>query len=90
MKEFMDEIVDVLESHKGALSEDISDKKRKQILDGLGEAGSTFRDRIYNTSFVGKKQEIAIPNLLQLMEICQQYVQHTIRANKRSDNLYHS
>lgn len=90
MKAFMDEMIDVLESYKGALSTDISDKERKKILDGLGEAGSTFRERIYNTSFVGEKQEIKISNLLQLTELCQQYAQHTIRANKRSDNLYHA
>ena len=90
MVAFMDEMIDVLESYKGALSTDISDKERKKILDGLGEAGSTFRERIYNTSFVGEKQEIKISNLLHLTELCQQYAQHTIRANKRSDNLYHA
>jgi hypothetical protein len=90
LKAFMDEIIVVLESNKGALTADISDKKRKQILDGLGEAGSAFRNRIYNASFDGEKQEIKISNLLQLTELCQEYAQHTIRANKRSDNLYHA
>lgn len=90
MKGFLDQLTLVLESHKGILSGDISDKVRKQILDGLGEAGSSFREQIYNASFTGEKQEVSIKELSQLIGICKEYAEHTIRANKRSDNLYHA
>ena len=90
LKSFLEQIIDVLESNKNVLSTKISDRLRKQILDGLGEAGSKFREQIYGASFAGKKQEVSMLELRKLTELCQQYVEHTIRANKRSDNLYHA
>jgi hypothetical protein len=88
--EFLSDVTSVLESHTDALVGKISDKKRKQILDGLGEAGSRYREQIYDASFTGRKQEVPVSELLRFTELCQQYAEHTIRANRRSDKLYHA
>jgi hypothetical protein len=90
LKIFLDNVMVVLEAHKDLLSGNINDKDRKQILDGLGEAASSYRLKIYSNSFTGEKQELQISDLLHFTDLCLKYLIHTIKANKRQDNLYHA
>lgn len=87
---FLSRVISVLDTHKGILSGKINDKTRKQVLDGLGEAGSDYRINIYTNSFNGEKQEVQISELLRFTELCMMYAGHSIKANKRADNLYHA
>lgn len=80
----------ILEDHKDALTGAISNKNRKTILDGLGTAASIYRSKIYLQSFSDQRTTIAIKDIVAFSGLCLQYLEHTIRANKRSDNLYHS
>jgi hypothetical protein len=68
----------------------ISNKDRKTILDGLGQAGSRYRAQIYRQSFSDQRKALPIAELIAFSSLCLQYIDHTIRANKRADNLYHS
>jgi len=68
----------------------ITNKDRKRILDGLGSAGSQYRTLIYNQSFSSQRSTLAIKDIIAFSNLCLSYLEHTIRANKRSDNLYHS
>jgi hypothetical protein len=75
---------------KSYLGEDISDVNRKLIVDALGTAGSNYRDAIYSNGFTGKKQVIAVADLVSFFEISLLHIDHSIRKNKRADNLYHA
>ena len=88
--EFFNSVVDTLNAHKHILAGSISDKDRKTVLDGLGEAGSVYRTTIYNEAFSGKKEDISIGKLQHFITMTLEYLEHTIRASKRSDNLYHA
>jgi hypothetical protein len=90
MEQFFTEIVATLQQHKNNLNNQFSNTERKKILDGLGAAGSNFRTKIYNQSFSGKTQSINKSSLLNFTEIVLQYINHSIKANKRKDNLYHA
>ena len=79
-----------LKEHQDHLSGAINDTDRKIILDALGEAASAFRQKIYNQSFSGNKSALSINDLKQFVEISLQYLEHSIRANKREDRLYHA
>lgn len=87
---FFKETLSTLNSHQRLLSGSFSGKDRKNVLDALGTAGSDFRMKIYADSFSGVKKNLLIDELLEFSSICQSYLEHTIRANKRQDNLYHA
>lgn len=83
-------IADTLEKFKPLLSGSINDEDRKSIMDGLGKAGSDFRDTIYNVGFSGNKSKVSLKQLQNFIETTNQFLEHSIKANKRADNLYHA
>ena len=80
----------MLNQYQHLLAGQISGKDAKLILDGLGEAGSYYRTTIYNSAFSGNKQSISLEKVKDFLRISIQYMDHSIRANKRQDNLYHA
>ena len=80
----------VLIDNKKLLNSKISDKARKDILDLLGKAGSDYRIKIYNKGFSGVKKDIPVEELLEFFKIALGYIDHSIKANKRDDGLYHA
>ena len=87
---FFEEVLSTLEEHESKLSGKIDDKDRRLILNGLGQAGSTYRSLIYENSFSGSKKGISIQKLEKFVNLGLKYCDHSIRANKRGDNLYHA
>jgi hypothetical protein len=88
--DFFNAILDTLEKNRHLLEGKISNKDRKRILDGLGKAGSDFRETIYNKSFCGRKESVSWSSLRHFTDLGLQFIDHSIRANKRPDNLYHA
>jgi hypothetical protein len=88
--EFFNEVHKTLSDHQSLLSGSISDKKRKEILDVLGNAGSTYRFSIYENNFKGAKSIIKIADIKNFISVTLAYLDHTIDANKRDDNMYHA
>ena len=90
LAQFFNELISTLDTNKHLLSGKISDKQRKAILDDLGEAGSKYRTTIYKKGFSSDKANISKSDLLKFISITKLYIDHTIKANKRGDNLYHA
>ena len=90
LADFFKSVVITLVDNKQILEGKITDKDRKTVLDGLGNAGSEFRMAIYENGFSSDKGSIAKSELLHFSEITLQYLDHSIEANKRSDNLFHA
>ena len=87
---FFNSVVRTFNQNKHILSGKVTDKDRKTVLDGLGKAGSKYRLEIYKNSFSSDRKTITKAELLDFFTITKQYLEHTIEANKRADNLYHS
>ena len=87
---FFSDIRDTLFKNQHLLAGSISNKDRKTILDGLGIAGSNYRVNIYDQSFSNQRRSLPVNDLIEFSEVCINYLEHTIRANKRQDNLYHA
>ncbi|WP_372754115.1 hypothetical protein [Mariniflexile sp.] len=87
---FFNGVVATLQNNKNILSGSISDKDRKTVLDGLGQAASNFRSGIYKDGFSAEKSTLSKSELLEFLQIVKLYLQHTIDANKRTDNMYHA
>ncbi|WP_179339797.1 hypothetical protein [Winogradskyella ludwigii] len=90
LKTFFDAVVSTLLTNENVLSGKVSDKERKTILDGLGSAGSDYRLKIYEAGFTSDKKAISKADLLEFFNVLKHYLDHTIKANKRTDNLYHA
>lgn len=88
--EFFHKVFDALKSNKNLLSNSISDIDKKQVLDLLGEAGSKYRTQIYNNDFSGRKTLLSLEDMKEFVSVSKSYLEHSIKANKRSDNLYHA
>ncbi len=83
-------ITQTLENNKALLAGKINDKDRKKVLDELGQAGSAFRLDFYKNAFSGDHVEVKTADLIHFCELSLEYIDHTIRANKREDGLYHA
>ncbi len=90
LAQFFKSVVLTLETHKQSLNASFSDHQRLQIMDGLGMAGSDYREQIYNSGYSGRKVTVTKNELLQFSETILPYLEHSIDANQREDHLYHS
>ena len=88
--DFFNSVLNTFESNKSLLSASINNTDKKLILDSLGKAGSDFRTYIYDHAFSGRKTTLSIDKIKDFISISKAYLEHSIRANKRSDNLYHA
>lgn len=68
----------------------IDNKKRKLIVDLLGNAGSDYRKNIYQKGFSGKKQVLTSDEIKNFCKSILPIINTTIKQNKRKDGLYHS
>ena len=87
---FFKKIQATFEDNKHLLKDSISDADRKAILDELGEAGSEYREHIYKQAFWGEKRTISYRRLRRFIKLSLKYIEHTIKANKREDKMYHA
>jgi len=87
---FFKEIVATFDKNQLQLLGKISDADRKSVVDGLGLAGSHFRTAIYEKGFSSHKSVLSKKELSQFFVLTKKFIDHTINANKRADNLYHA
>jgi hypothetical protein len=73
-----------------SLQSSFNDEQRRNFMDRLGEAGSDYRWNLYNNGFASELVYSSASEIVKFLDLAQQYVEHSLRANARSDNLYHS
>jgi hypothetical protein len=79
-----------LADHQGLLSSPaIDDRARRTLLDALASAGSDYRAHVYQHG-PGASTGLAPTEITQLLTTALAFVDHTIRANRRADGLYHA
>lgn len=88
--EFFNAVNKTFRDNTDLLSEAISDKDRKAIMDQLGQAGCKFREAIYKDGFSGKKKSIQIEEFKKFAKSCQEFLEHAIEANQRQDGMFHA
>lgn len=90
MAEKFAQIQKVLKTHLESLGAPMTDALRKIITDGLGQAGSHYREKIYDHGFTGEKSTIALSDIKDFVQTALKYMEHSIEANQRPDKLYHA
>ncbi len=84
------ELHQVFTRYQALLADNLSGYQRKKILDELESAAETYRNKVYNNGFSGNNSSINGPDLAAFFDLAIKYLDHTIRANRREDNLFHS
>ena len=90
MVEFYHSIRENLIKFEPSLKGKFNDADRKIILDKLGQAASEYRHHVYQNGFWGKKRTVSMEGLQRFIEVSLKFIDHSIDANKREDNLYHA
>ena len=90
LKNYFDQVYNSLKTNENLTSSSINDSDRKTILDLLGTAASSYRNSIYKNGFSGERSIINKKELLDFTEITIKFLDHSIKANKRADGLYHA
>ncbi|HEX4120973.1 MAG TPA: hypothetical protein VH619_10180, partial [Verrucomicrobiae bacterium] len=87
--QLMEEIAGTLERRRPWLAAPLTDRRRKLILDDLGQAGSRYREHVYQR---GLSARAASPGagLLAFFSNALAWIDHSIRANRRPDALYYA
>ncbi|MBG6059255.1 hypothetical protein RCH16_002567 [Cryobacterium sp. MP_M5] len=80
---------DVLRGHADALAGGFDSTRRRAVMDGLGEAGTAYRDRVY-AGFGGDRATVAAADVAELLGLARCFVESGLRANRRDDGLLHS
>ncbi len=90
MVEFYHAVRESLTQFSPVLQTTISDFDRKTMMDALGKAASEYRFQVYHSGFWGKKRTHSMQGLKNFTQVCLDFIEHSIEANKRNDNLYHA
>ncbi len=90
VSELLESIQHLFEDKKGLLASGFSDEERRNFADVLGFAGEKYRNSIYKDGFSGVKKSIKVSQLIEFTKVALDYMDQSIKVNKRADGLYHS
>ncbi len=82
-------IAQTFEGYQKNLHQPRTNQLRRQIMDELGVAGTTYREKVYQ-GFSNKQAFISLEDLDVFFNNVLACTEHTIAANEREDKLYHS
>ena len=88
--ELLCQVVVVLRQHAHLLDRAISDVDRKTVLNELGQAGSNYRIKLYAEGLSGNRTPLSAAELRAFFDLVLRHIDHSIRANRRDDGLYHA
>ena len=81
---------DVLERYAPLLDGPIGDRDRMAVLESLGGVGSDYRAELYARGFSARQTPLGGAELAAFCDLALHYIDHSIRANRRDDGLYHA
>jgi hypothetical protein len=87
---FFDKIFALFSENTALLGTGFSNADRRRIADHLGEAGSEYRNTVYEKSFSGRKMIVQVKALAEFTQLAMRYMDQSIKVNKRDDGLYHA
>ncbi len=89
MHHFFEDINSSFVSLESNLVKGFNDNQRILIADSLGTAVSDYRSKIYQ-GFSGSKESVSQKELNDFLILALKFIDQSIEANKRSDNMYHA
>lgn len=90
VRAFFDAVHAGLRAHAGALEIGFDDRSRRAFMDALGDAGSRYRRNLYEHGLSGAWDAVDGAALTGFLGLARRYLEHTLRANRRPDALFHA
>jgi hypothetical protein len=87
---FFERVFETLDKFKPNLKNSFTDEERRMVMDALGQAGSDYRWDYYKNGFAGDLTQLPVSRIVEFLDLVLGYTEHSLRANKRTDNLFHS
>jgi len=87
---FFDKVFTLFSENTDLLDTGFSNADRRRFADNLGMTGSEYRNTVYEKSFSGRKMMIQVKALAEFTQLALQYMDQSIKVNKREDGLYHA
>ena len=56
----------------------------------LGEAGEDYRQAVYETRLRGPRRSLRIKQVVGFLKTANSWIEHSLKANRREDGLFHS
>ncbi len=72
------------------LANGFTDQARRAIMDQLGMAATVYRTEVYRDGVPPTRVALDCQSLRDFLALAQRYVEHTLRANRRPDDMVHS
>jgi hypothetical protein len=88
--QFFADIQAVLSQHEAALDQPYDASRRAQVVTALSQAGSKYRNGLYESALSGKRTSVSKADCIALFETARKHIEATIRSNRREDGLYHA
>jgi len=85
-----EKIFSLFAENTALLKTGFSGNDRYHFTASLGKAGSEYRKTVYENSFSGNKSSVSVKTLVDFLKLTNEYIDQSIRANKREDGLYHA
>jgi hypothetical protein len=87
---FFDKIFTLFSENTALLQTGFSSSDRRRFADSLGQAGSDYRNNLYERSFSGRKMMLQVQALAEFTKLAMEYLDQSIKVNRRDDGLYHA
>ena len=79
-----------LNAHANLLTTGFSDQTRREIVNALSQAGSDYRQSVYQTGISNESSVVATDELVAYFNTCIDFLDQTILSNEKEDGLFHS
>ena len=89
MNSFFVQVFNTFTGVEYALEKGFDDQLRKSVTDQLGNAGSDYRNKIYQ-GISGLKVSIDKTELNDFLILVLKFIDQSIKVNKRTDNMFHA
>lgn len=89
LHDFTQELQAAFTTFRADLQQARTNQLRREITDLLGQAGERYRNKVY-AGFSREQGALQLHDLDQLLANVLACIDHTIKANRREDGLYHS
>ncbi len=88
--ELYSQVAKTLTQFRSALKDSFTDEERRIMMDALGQSGSDYRWNYYAHGFSEDSIRLPVSEMVVFLDLALQYVDHSLRSNKRSDNMVHA
>jgi hypothetical protein len=90
VQRFYAQVSTILDTFRSVLAHSFDDEQRRAMMDALGQAGSNYRWNFYTQGLSGETIQLQISDMTAFLDLALIFVEHSLRANKRSDGLFHA